>query len=261
MSQSVQGSFSAGINLTTTFGTGTAGSATEVNNLGTTAVKVGPGQAVGQRFADCWSQTYPNVSAPFTIDVTNLTGIGSRIANFTSSGVRLLSVFNCDPNVGADFTIGPGASDGFAAPWDDSTATTTVCSGMPAAGVSASGQPTGNQMFRTNCTPAGWTVDATHKTLTITPVFSAITVTLSGGGGTGAVPGSATVSGGAITAIGTGTGGSGYTSAPTWTASGGGGIGASGTTTISGGAITGYTVTNGGSGFNLISNLTLIIAG
>lgn len=261
MSQSVQGTLSAGLNLTTTFTGGTAGNATEVNNLGTTTVPISAGQPAGQQFSDCWSQVYSNVSAPFTIDLTSLPGIGGRVVDFTSSGVRLIDAFNCDPNVGADFTFGAGSSNGLEAPFGNTTTALTIPSGMPAAGLSAKGQPTGNQLYLTNCTPAGWTVDSTHKTLTITPAFSSIAVTLSGGGGTGAVPGAVTVTGGAVTAVATGTGGTGYTSAPTWTATGAGGSVASGTTTISGGAITGYTVVNGGASFNLISNLVLVIAG
>jgi autotransporter-associated beta strand protein len=70
---------------------------------------------------------------------------------------------------------------------------------------------------------------------------SAPTVTISGGGGTGATA-TATVSGGAVTGITVTNGGSAYTTVPTVTISGGGGSGAVGTATISGGVVTGITV-------------------
>jgi hypothetical protein len=47
-------------------------------------------------------------------------------------------------------------------------------------------------------------------------------------------------------------GGAGYTSAPTLTISGGGGSGATATATVSGGRVTGYTLTNAGSGYTSV---------
>lgn len=53
----------------------------------------------------------------------------------------------------------------------------------------------------------------------------------------------------AVGSVSVGTPGTGYTSAPTVTLSGGGGTGATATATVSGGAVTGVNITNGGSGY------------
>ena len=71
---------------------------------------------------------------------------------------------------------------------------------------------------------------------------SAPTVTLSGGGGTGAT-GLATLSNGHISSISLVAGGTGYTAAPAETLTGGGGTGATATASETGGVVTGFTVT------------------
>ncbi len=80
-------------------------------------------------------------------------------------------------------------------------------------------------------------LDATFNAAPGTGYTSAPSVTISGGGGTGATA-TATVAGGVISGVTIGSGGSGYTTAPTVTFSGGGGTGAVAAATISGGAIT-----------------------
>jgi formylglycine-generating enzyme required for sulfatase activity len=62
------------------------------------------------------------------------------------------------------------------------------------------------------------------------------------------------VSGG-LSYIGVKTGGSGYTSAPTVTISGGGGAGASATASVTGGAVTAITITNAGTGYSSVPNV------
>lgn len=66
-----------------------------------------------------------------------------------------------------------------------------------------------------------------------------------GSGGTG----SAVITSGSVSSITLGSGGSGYSTAPTVYLSGGGGTGATATATVSGGVITGFSVTSGGSGY------------
>lgn len=70
-------------------------------------------------------------------------------------------------------------------------------------------------------------------------------------GGYGATA-TATISGGAVTAITVTNGGGNYTSAPTITITGGGGTGATVTATVSGGVVTGFTGLSGGSGYTSV---------
>jgi len=172
MSTTVTGRFQAGVNLKTQFSGGTAGDATETNNVGSKAIEIGAAKPAGRQFADVWSQTYANVSAPFDIDLTALIGIGGRLVDFTTPGVRLIQAINSDPTAGHDFTIGPGSSNGFAAMWPSGE--DTVFGGMPDAGI-VDGQPVGNTVFRSACFPAGLTVDTTHKVITIDPGANTIT--------------------------------------------------------------------------------------
>jgi len=65
-----------------------------------------------------------------------------------------------------------------------------------------------------------------------------------------------TVSGGTVSAISVDDGGSGYTSQPTVTISGGGGTGATATATISGGVVTAVTITNAGTGYTSAPTVT-----
>lgn len=76
------------------------------------------------------------------------------------------------------------------------------------------------------------------------------------GAGAGAT-GTAVETGGAVTSITLGAGGSGYTTAPGVVITGGGGSGATATATISGGAVTGFVVTNGGSGYTSAPTVTV----
>jgi uncharacterized repeat protein (TIGR01451 family)/fimbrial isopeptide formation D2 family protein len=93
-----------------------------------------------------------------------------------------------------------------------------------------------------NCSFASDTLTCTVASLDPTPVISF-------SGGTGGTSATATISGGAVTAIAVNTGGSGYTSAPQVYILGGGGSGATATATITGGAVTGFTITSGGKGY------------
>lgn len=252
MSQSVQGNTSAGVAFTTTFATGTAGKATEVNNLGSAIVSVGPGQPAGLQVTDCFSATYTNISAPFDIDLTNLPGIGGRAIDLP--GVKIYECINCDPAAGHDVQLSTGASNGFVLP------TATVLGGLPGAGIT-NGQAVGNKLYATAFTGSGWPVDSTHKVITVTPITTSVSVAFTGGGGTGATAGTVTITAGVITAIAVSAGGTGYTVAPTVAITGGGGSGATATATISGGAVTGIVITAGGTGYKMISAFTLVIAG
>ena len=62
---------------------------------------------------------------------------------------------------------------------------------------------------------------------------------------------------GTLAAIVVGSGGSGYTSAPTVALTGGGGTGATATAVVSGGAVTGITITNPGSGYTSAPTVAL----
>ena len=77
---------------------------------------------------------------------------------------------------------------------------------------------------------------------------SAPTVSLTGGGGTGATA-TATLAPRAVAGLTLTNGGSGYTSAPTVTLTGGGGAGASATATLATRFVASVTVTNGGNGY------------
>ncbi|CUW48292.1 DUF3383 domain-containing protein [Novacetimonas hansenii] len=67
----------------------------------------------------------------------------------------------------------------------------------------------------------------------------------------------ATLSAGAVQAIAVGNGGSGYTTAPSVTVSGGGGSGATATATVAGGVVVAITVGAGGSGYSSVPTVTL----
>ena len=71
----------------------------------------------------------------------------------------------------------------------------------------------------------------------------------------------ASISSGAVSAIAVGSGGTGYTVAPTVTISGGGGSSATATATISSGVVTGITVTAGGSGYTTSPTVTFSAGG
>ena len=86
---------------------------------------------------------------------------------------------------------------------------------------------------------------------------SAPTVTISGGGGTGASAIAEVAYGGDYLDFIFLTSGSGYTSAPTVSITGGGGSGATATATISNGAVTGYALTNPGSGYTSAPTVTI----
>lgn len=174
MPATVTGRFSAGVSLKTIFSGGTAGSATEINDVGTKAVEIGASKAAGRQFTEVWSETYENVSAPFNLDLTALVGVGGRTVNFSTPGVRLLMAINSDPTAGHDFNIKPGSSNGFADPWPGTGAYQTVHGGMPEAGV-VDGKPFGNTVFHSICKPISFVVDATHKVITIDPGASTIT--------------------------------------------------------------------------------------
>jgi FtsP/CotA-like multicopper oxidase with cupredoxin domain len=75
-------------------------------------------------------------------------------------------------------------------------------------------------------------------------------VTLTGGGGTGAVAAAAIGTSGIANSFTITNGGSGYTTAPTVVFSGGGGTGAAATATITGGVVTSITRTSSGSGYS-----------
>lgn len=182
MAATVQGKINAGVNLTTTFGGGTAGSAKETNNLGGNGIDIAPGLAAGQQLTEVWSQTYTNVSASFEIDLTALPGVGGRSVNFTTPGVRLVMVVNSDLVAGHDFTVGPGVSNGFAALWPGTGAYWIAYGGLPTAS-SLTGQPVGNTIIQTVTKPVALVVDAAHKTVKIDPganTISSLTLLFAG---------------------------------------------------------------------------------
>lgn len=76
-----------------------------------------------------------------------------------------------------------------------------------------------------------------------------------------ATAGVPTIAGGRVTAIPVANGSSGYLSAPTVTITGGGGTGATATATLTNGVVTAITVTNGGTGYTLTPTITLSAPG
>lgn len=87
--------------------------------------------------------------------------------------------------------------------------------------------------------------------------YTSATITLAGGGGSGATA-DATIANGVVTAVSVTAGGSGYTTAPTLTLSGGG-TGFAASVEVSGGAVQAVTITQAGSGYP--SNATLSLKG
>lgn len=173
MADTVTGSLSFGINLTTSFGTGTAGSAIETNRIETGLISIDANQAAGRAFTKVWSKRYTALAAPVTIDLTALTGVNGGTIDFTSTGLRLIMGINCDPTAGRPVNLAPGASNGFAAWISGTTPSKDIASGMPGAGVTTSGTSTtnyvGNPFIDVKAASAAYTIDSTHKTLTITP--------------------------------------------------------------------------------------------
>jgi len=88
-------------------------------------------------------------------------------------------------------------------------------------------------------------IDPNVETVTITPALTA------------AASGTASVSGGAVTGISVAAGGGGYQVAPTVSIQGGGGTGATATATVSNGAVTGFTVTAAGTGYTTAPTVIL----
>ena len=80
-----------------------------------------------------------------------------------------------------------------------------------------------------------------------------------GGGTTQPLTATATVSGGAVTALNLSNGQAGYTLPPTFTFSGGGGSGAAATANVTAGAVSGYTITSGGAGYTSAPTVTVIL--
>jgi FtsP/CotA-like multicopper oxidase with cupredoxin domain len=89
-----------------------------------------------------------------------------------------------------------------------------------------------------------------------TGYLTAPTVTITGGGGTGATA-SATIAGGGVSGVTITNPGTGYTTAPTITLTGGGGTGATATATIGSGPVASIALTNPGSGYTSIPTVTL----
>ncbi len=99
-------------------------------------------------------------------------------------------------------------------------------------------------------------VDAITITSGGTGYTTAPTISITGGGGSGAAA-TATVSGGEVTAITITSGGTGYTSAPTISITGGGGTGATATATVSGGEVTAIIITSGGTGYTSAPTISI----
>lgn len=96
---------------------------------------------------------------------------------------------------------------------------------------------------------------AGYETAVMTPGTLYVGAIASAGSGATAT---ATVTGGEVTGLTVGAGGTGYTTAPLVALTGGGGgTGATATATVSGGAVTGFTVTNPGSGYTSAPTVTL----
>lgn len=95
---------------------------------------------------------------------------------------------------------------------------------------------------------------AGYDTAILTPaslLFGGYTPAASGAAAT------ASVTGGAVSAITLEQGGSGYETAPTVSFSGGGGTGATASATVAGGVVTGITLTDGGTGYTQAPTITL----
>lgn len=94
-------------------------------------------------------------------------------------------------------------------------------------------------------------------TVTVYAGAAGLTPLVAGGYGAYAT---ATITGGAITAVTLSNGGSGYTSNPSVIVTGGGGSGAVITATATAGAVTSFGISNGGSGFTSTPTLTVMTA-
>jgi hypothetical protein len=174
MANTVSGNIQVALALTTVFdSSGTAGSASEVNQLGTGQIAIDPGQAAGRILTEVWSRSYSGLAAPVTLDLTALVGIGGRAVVLPA--LRGFMAINADSTVGHDVKVGPGASNGLVAPWDDATSFTLITGGMPGAGV-VGNNVVGNVALHTNLIPLGWVIDSTHKTITIDPGASTVTL-------------------------------------------------------------------------------------
>jgi hypothetical protein len=95
---------------------------------------------------------------------------------------------------------------------------------------------------------------AGYETAVMTPGTLYVGAIASAGSGATAT---ATVTGGEVTGLTVGAGGTGYTTAPLVALTGGGGTGATAMATVSGGAVTGFTVTNPGSGYTSAPTVAL----
>jgi sugar lactone lactonase YvrE len=102
--------------------------------------------------------------------------------------------------------------------------------------------------------------DSGNNEIRFVSAASGLIVTLTGGKGIGASA-TATVAGGAVSAVTVTTEGSGYTTAPTVSFTGGGGTGATATATITNGVVTSIAVTAGGSGYTSAPTVVLTGAG
>jgi hypothetical protein len=174
MANTVSGNIQVALNLTTVFdSSGTAGSASEVNQISTGQIVIDPGQAAGRILTEVWSRSYSALAAPVTLDLTALVGVGSRAVALPA--LRAILLINADAVVGHDLKLGPGASNGLVAPWDDATSYTQVNGGMPGAGV-VGNDIKGNVGLHTNFIPLGWVIDSTHKTLTLDPGANTISL-------------------------------------------------------------------------------------
>ncbi len=245
--------FSSGAaSATATVGAALTCTTTNVTNSGalspvfTLTVKVDPATPDGTVITNTVRVTTPNDSNPNNNFTTTTNTVQRRI------DVQTATTDNANtPPYGPHF-IYPGNPP---TP-QNLTWTTVVANGGPSQGtnvVVTDPMPAGFSYSSSSITGAGnsCSYSSATQTLTCTIANLAPTPAVWFTGGTGGTSATASVSGGAVTAItvNPGFGGSGYTIAPEILLAGGGGTGARAIATITGGVVTGFTITNPGTGY------------
>ena len=228
----VAGPFTVNISATNTSGTGTASLTLTINPP--PPVISSPIAATG---TSGQSFTY-NVVASNSPTSYAATGLPAGLSINTSTGA-----ITGTPSVAGSFTVTVTATNATGSV--SQSVTFTIAAPLNAPAFSGNTNLGGTQ---NSSTPFSFTPAFTNTVTSY--ALLAPTVTLSGGGGNGAVA-TAAVTGGVVTSITITNGGSGYTSAPTVTIGGASGTGAQATAAASGGAVTGITLNSGGSGYTL----------
>ena len=170
MSNSISGQINCNLNLKNTY-PATSGSFAESVNLGQVALQITGGTGINQ-CNEMWSSTLSLAAATTTLDLTNLTGIGSRVVTF--SAIKVLYIVNNDSVAAHSVAVGNGASTPWYAPFSASTHTHTIPGGASGATATSGGTP----FLITNLTAAGWAVDGSHNLLMLDPGANTVSVTI-----------------------------------------------------------------------------------